>query len=103
MNNQKPRKDRKRTTLNTIAFDSAGPRKYAVQLQKAANGNPCLKIVEGIPNNDGSFRKIYLTVYSEDFDAFFKALGDTYRFITDQKITTPENHKTPTEMPPRKP
>ncbi len=92
------RKKKPREILNTIAFDSKGPRKYAVQLQKAGNGNPCLKIIEGIPNDDGSFRKIYLTIYSEDFEAFFRALGDTYRVITDQQISTPKNHKTPKTM-----
>ncbi len=93
-----PRKKKPREIISTITFNSKGPRKYAVQVQKAGNGNPCLKIIEGIPNEDGSFRKIYLTVYSEDFDTFFKALGDTYRVITDQKITTPKNHKTPKKM-----
>ena len=98
----KKSKKRPRETLNTIAFDSVGPRKYAVQLYKAGNGNPVLKIVEGIPNGDGSFRKIYLTVYSEDFERFFQALGDTYRFIQDHHIATPKDHKTPKTMPPRR-
>ncbi len=93
---RKPAKPRK--TLNTIAFDSAGPRKYAIQLQEASNGNPCLKIIEGIPQEDGSHRKVYLTVWSEDFESFFKAMGDTYRFIKDQDIATPKGHKTPKTM-----
>src|SRR4051794_30021425 len=34
--------------VKTWAFDSVGPRKYAIQIKKAGNGNPCLKIVEGV-------------------------------------------------------
>jgi len=98
----KKSKKKPRETLNTIAFDSAGPRKYAVQLYKAGNGNPVLKIVEGIPNGDGTFRKIYLTVYSEDFKSFFQAVGDTYRYIQEHGISTPKDHKTPTTVGPRK-
>lgn len=99
--------------LNTVLFDSKGPRKYAVQLRRATNGNPCLKIIEGIPTSgrgkrnrsrqersenersEAEYRRVYLTVWSEDFDAFFKALGDTWRYIRDHEIKTPENHKTP--------
>ncbi len=35
--------------LKTWVFDSVGPRKYALQIQRAGNGNPFLKLVEGVP------------------------------------------------------
>src|SRR5690349_15578252 len=35
--------------VKTWAFDSAGDRKYAMQIKKASNGNPCLMLVEGRP------------------------------------------------------
>jgi hypothetical protein len=50
--------------VKTWAFDSVGSRKYAVQIKRASNGNPCLKLVEGVPQEDGTYRKFNLTVWS---------------------------------------
>jgi len=79
-------------TIKTWAFDSVGDRKYAVQIQKASNGNPCLKIVEGVPQDDGSFRKIHIKIWSEDFDAFFAHLDEVRAYIDANDIKTPPDH-----------
>ncbi|MDY7107235.1 MAG: hypothetical protein SYC29_01230 [Planctomycetota bacterium] len=83
----------KREIVRTWAFDSQGDRKYAVQIQKASNGNPCLKIVEGVPQEDGTFRKFNLTIWSEDFDRLWSTLDEVRAFMTEHDIRTPEGHK----------
>lgn len=88
-----PRKPR--TNVKTWAFDSVGTRKYALQIQKAANGNPCLRIVEGVPQDDGSFRKFDVTIWSEDFARLFATLDEARVFIEQNNIRTPSNHKLP--------
>lgn len=88
-----PRKPR--TNVKTWAFDSVGTRKYALQIQKAANGNPCLRIVEGVPQDDGSFRKFDVTIWSEDFARLFATLDEARAFIEQNNIRTPSNHKLP--------
>lgn len=85
--NKKPRE-----SLKVVSFDSTGIKKYALQLQKAFNGNPCLRIVEGTPMEDGSFRKFDLTFWSEDFDNLFKALDEIRDFINKNDVRTPEGH-----------
>ena len=84
---------RPRETVQTWTFDSAGDRKYAVQIQKAANGNPCLRLVEGVPQDDGTFRKFHLTIWSEDFARLFQTLDEARQFMKDKGIRTPPNHK----------
>ena len=84
---------RKAEIVKTWAFDSAGPRKYAVQIQRAANGNPFLKFVEGVPQDDGTFRKFSLIVGSEDFDLLFETLNEVRSYIQQHSITTPKGHK----------
>lgn len=79
--------------VKTMAFDSVGNRKYALQIRKASNGNPCLKIVEGVPQADGSFRKFDLTVWSEDWPRLFETLDAMRAFISENGIRTPEGHK----------
>lgn len=93
-----PRSRSKRTpaprkVLRTWTFDSKGNRKYAVQIQEASNGNPCLRIVEGVPQPDGSFRKFDLTFWSEDFAALFDTLDAVRAHIETENIRTPEGHE----------
>jgi hypothetical protein len=90
-NSARPRAERE--NVRAWTFQSAGPRKYALQIQKAANGNPCLRIVEGTPLQDGTFRKFDLTIWSEDFGAFFETLEQVRSYITEHNIRTPEGHK----------
>ncbi len=66
----KPRRP-KRENIKTWVFDSAGNRKYAIQIQKASNGNLCLTLIEGVPQDDGTYRKFNITFWSEDFDRLF--------------------------------
>lgn len=79
--------------LKTWAFDSVGNRKYALQIRKASNGNPCIKIVEGVPQPDGSFRKFDLTIWSEDWPRLFESLDALRTFVAEKNIRTPDGHK----------
>lgn len=79
--------------VHTVAFDSVGPRKYALQIKKAGNGNPSLRIVEGVPQGDGTFRKFHLTIWSEDFDRFFEELDAMRAYMREHNIKTPPGHK----------
>jgi hypothetical protein len=88
--------------VKTWSFDSKGPRKYALQIKRAKNGNPCLKIVEGIPQDDGTFRKFHLTVWSEDFDALFNTLDEVRAYMQENGIRTPDGHKYDPNKPRRK-
>lgn len=79
--------------VKTWAFDSVGNRKYALQIRKASNGNPCIKIVEGVPQPDGTFRKFDLTVWSEDWPRLFETIDALRAFVVEQNIRTPDGHK----------
>ena len=81
--------------IKTWAFDSVGTRKYALQIKKASNGNPCLKIVEGVPskNNDGTYHKFDITIWSEDFERMFAMLDEARAYMKEHNIKTPEGHK----------
>lgn len=79
--------------VKTWAFDSVGNRKYALQIKKASNGNPCLKIVEGVPQQDGTFRKFDLTFWSEDWPRLFAMLDEVRAYMKEHNIKTPEGHK----------
>jgi hypothetical protein len=79
--------------IRTWAFDSVGNRKYALQIRKASNGNPCIKIVEGVPQPDGTFRKFDLTIWSEDWPRLFETIDGLRAFVTENNIRTPEGHK----------
>lgn len=83
----------KRDIVKTWAFASVGPRKYALQIQKASNGNPLLLIVEGKPQDDGTFRRISVYVWSEDFERLFAALDEVRVYMREHDIRTPANHK----------
>jgi hypothetical protein len=88
-----PRKSPQRKVLRTWSFDSKGNRKYALQIQEASNGNPCLRIVEGVPQPDGTFRKFDLTFWSEDFAALFETLDAVRAHIRAEDIRTPAGHE----------
>ena len=90
----RPRREKKPAEIvKTWAFDSVGNRKYALQIKKAGNGNPCLLLVEGVPQDDGSYRKFNITLWSEDFPSFFNTLDQVRQFMTENNIRTPEGHK----------
>ena len=82
-----------REIVKTWAFDSLGTRKYAFQIQKASNGNPCLVFVEGVPQDDGTFRKFSLTIWSEDFERLFETLDQVRSYMIENDIKTPPGHK----------
>lgn len=79
--------------VKTWAFDSVGNRKYALQIRKASNGNPCIKIVEGVPQANGTFHKFDLTIWSEDWPRLFETLDALRVFVAENNIRTPEGHK----------
>lgn len=79
--------------IKTWAFDSVGTRKYALQIKKAGNGNPFLKLTEGVPQDDGTFRKFSITIWSEDFGRLFATLDEARAFIAQNNIRTPDGHK----------
>jgi hypothetical protein len=83
----------KREIVKTWAFDSVGPRKYAMQIQRASNGNPLLLIVEGKPQEDGTFRRISVYVWSEDFEKLFATLDEVRAYMREHDIKTPAGHK----------
>lgn len=83
----------KRDILQTWTFDSQGNRKYALQIQKASNGNPCLQLVEGVPQEDGTYRRFNITIWSEDFDALFENLDAARQYMVEHDIRTPDGHK----------
>lgn len=63
-------------------FKSVGPRTYAAQVKKAANGNHFLVLTEGRRDpKTNELRKTQLLVFSEDFVEFFRMLHDTAQFI----------------------
>jgi hypothetical protein len=90
--------------VKTWAFDSVGNRKYALQIKKASNGNPCLKIVEGVPSKEaeGTFRKFDITIWSEDFERLFATLDEVRSYMKEHNIKTPEGHKFDPNKPPRR-
>lgn len=82
----------KQEVVKTWLFDSIGTRKYAVQIKKASNGNPCLKIVEGVPAANGTYHKFDITIWSEDFERLFTTLDEVRAYITEHNIRTPPGH-----------
>ena len=93
---------RPRENVKTWVFDSIGTRKYAIQIQKASNGNPCLTIVEGVPQDDGTYRKFNITFWSEDFPRLFSMFDEVRQYITDNDIKTPPGPKYTPGKGPRK-
>jgi len=82
----------RREVVQTWAFDSVGTRKYALQIARASNGNPCLRVVEGVPNDEGGYRRFEIVFWSEDFDRLFETLDEVRQYITEHEIRTPEGH-----------
>ena len=100
--NTKSSKAKPQEIVKTWAFDSVGTRKYALQIKKASNGNPCLKIVEGVPQPDGSYRKFDITIWSEDFQRLFATLDEVRAYMAQHNIKTPEGHKYDPNKPKRR-
>ena len=95
-NESKPRSARRapmRQTIKTWSFDSVGDKKYALQLQKASNGNPCLRFVQGLPQSDGTYRKFDITIWSEDFPTLFENFESMRAYVEANDIKTPADHK----------
>ena len=88
-----PREKKPAEIVKTWAFDSVGNRKYALQIKKASNGNPCLLLVEGVPQDDGTFRKFSINIWSEDFARLFSTLDQVRAYMTEHSIRTPDGHK----------
>ena len=69
-------------------FKSVGPRTYAAQIKKAANGNHFIVLTEGKRDDKSDqVRKTRLLVFSEDFVAFFKMLHETAQFIRENPVS----------------
>jgi hypothetical protein len=63
-------------------FKSVGPRTYAAQLKRAANGNHFLVLTEGKRDEKtNELRKSRLFIYSEDFVEFFKLMKASAEFV----------------------
>ena len=63
-------------------FKSVGPRTYAAQVKRAANGNHFLVITEGKRDEKtNELRKSRVFVYGEDFVAFFKLMKASAEFV----------------------
>jgi hypothetical protein len=68
-------------------FKSVGPRTYAAQIKKAANGNHFIVLTEGKRDDKSDqVRKTKLFVFSEDFVAFFRMLHETAQFIRENPV-----------------
>jgi len=68
-------------------FKSVGPRTYAAQLKRAANGNQFLVLTEGKRDEKtGDVRKTKLFVWSEDFVSFFRMLHETAKYIRENPL-----------------
>ena len=63
-------------------FKSVGPRTYAAQVKRAANGNHFLVLTEGKRDEKtNELRKSRLFIYSEDFSAFYKLIKASAEFV----------------------
>jgi hypothetical protein len=68
-------------------FKSVGTRTYAAQVKEASNGNHFITLTEGRRDEKtGELRKIYVMVWSEDFEAFFKLVADTNKFVREHPV-----------------
>ncbi len=76
-------------TVRTWAFDSSGTRKYAVQIRTAKNGSPFLKFVEGVPQDDGTYRRISLMIWPEDFPKFWQTMDEVRQFMNEKGFIAP--------------
>ena len=71
------------TRLHDWKLKSVGSRTYFFDLKEASNGNTFLQITESRPRGEGEdgFEQSRLFVFSEDYESFFKSLGDVYRHL----------------------
>ena len=68
-------------------FKSVGTRTYAAQVKEASNGNHFITLTEGRRDEKtGELRKIYVMVWSEDFEQFFKLIADTSKFVREHPV-----------------
>src|SRR3982750_2485011 len=68
-------------------FKSVGPRTYAAQLKRAANGNHFLVLTEGKRDHKtNDVRRTKLFIWSEDFVAFFRMLHETAKHIRENPL-----------------
>ena len=71
-----------RKILFQTYFKSVGTRTYAAQVKAAGTGNHFILLTEGRRDKQtGELRKTSVIVFSEDFDAFAKMIGDTMQFV----------------------
>lgn len=89
------RRPPERELLEEFGFASDGPYQYRIDVKRAKNGNPLLELTQTIPKRDGGSFDLTFNVWSEDFESFFKSLGQAYRYIKANKVETPPNHKSP--------
>ncbi len=63
-------------------FKSVGPRTYAAQVKRAANGNHFLVLTEGKRDEKtNELRKSRVFIYGEDFAEFFKLMKASAEFV----------------------
>ena len=63
-------------------FKSVGPRTYAAQVKRAANGNHFLVLTEGKRDEKtNELRKSRLFIYSEDFAKFYQLMKASAEFV----------------------
>ena len=68
-------------------FKSVGPRTYAAQVKRAANGNHFLVLTEGKRDEKtNELRKSFVFVYSEDFAAFYQLIKASADFIRENPV-----------------
>src|SRR3954454_7218503 len=86
-NSQKPDAKPEPKILYQSYFKSVGTRTYAAQVKEASNGNHFITLTEGRRDEKtGELRKIYVMVWSEDFEAFFKLIADTNKFVREHPV-----------------
>ena len=79
MNNSNPANNR----VESWKLKSAGARTYFLDLKRTRQGNTYLQFTESRPAPDGQdgFEQSRFFVFSEDYENFFKMLGDAYRHL----------------------
>ena len=70
-------------TLKQWRLKSAGSRTYFFDLKETRNKNTMLQITESKPKgkDEEGFEQNRIFLFSEDFEAWFKTLGEVYRHL----------------------
>ena len=70
-------------TLKQWRLKSAGSRTYFFDLKETRNQNTMLQITESKPKgkDEDGFEQNRIFLFSEDFEAWFKTLGEVYRHL----------------------